>query len=554
MKGINRLALTAIIATLLCIDTPAFADIPTTLSYTGFLADASGPYDGLVDVDITFYDDPGAGDELWSDSLTDVAVVQGLLNIRLGRAEAPFAFDWAAETDVWAELSIEGEVMLPRQHVDSVPFALVAAQALAAETAVGALADQLTDHATRLGDYGTRLGSLEGASVDWTDVGGKPGWLNNDTVDWAEVAGRPDDLDDGKLQWSNIEGIGADLSAAFTDLADGLLTWSRVESLPDLIARFEDETHFTSAVNGTGFDIFFEGVNLHVQNGQDSTWGAPEGDPGDGTPNGLGNIVVGYNESEDCGSATPKHGGSHNVVIGSCHTYSNYGGLVAGHRNSVLAFGASASGGSGNTASGDYSSVCGGGANQAPGDWATVSGGQSNTASGELSSVSGGRINTASSRGSSVAGGVTNIASGTAAAVFGGSNNTSVGDYASVTGGAQNTASGTCSSVTGGRYNETNVNYTSVSGGSHNTAGGFYSSISGGRQNTTEAGSIWTSISGGQNNVASGGDDDGHVAGGSVSGGGWNTASGNQSSVSGGFERTAADSQDWRAGSLFEDN
>ena len=87
--------------------------------------------------------------------------------------------------------------------------------------------------------------------------------------------------------------------------------------------------------------------------------------------------------------------------------------------------------------------------------------------------------------------------------------------------------------------------FASVSGGGWNTASGNYSSVSGGRRNY--ASGTDSSVSGGRRNYASGIDS-------SVSGGRLNTASGFASSVSGGRSRSVSGGDDWRAGSLFENN
>jgi hypothetical protein len=66
-----------------------------------------------------------------------------------------------------------------------------------------------------------------------------------------------------------------------------------------------------------GNDVIFEGCNVHIRSGAGYT-GAPV--------NGLGNLVVGYNEAFPDDDRT----GSHNLVVGAFHSYSSSGGLVAG--------------------------------------------------------------------------------------------------------------------------------------------------------------------------------------------------------------------------------
>lgn len=240
----------------------------------------------------------------------------------------------------------------------------------------------------------------------------------------------------------------------------------------------------------------FTGVNVQIVNGAGST----------PTVNGLGNLIVGYDETrtgtptplcsngtyvteQTCTGAghvwsTDHKSGSHNVVVGRMHNYSRTGGLVAGEYNTIN------------------------GVN------ATVTGGTRGIASGSNASVSGGRSGTASGSSASVNGGTTNTASNTNSSVTGGSGNTASADSSTVSGGANNSATSFGSSVSGGTSNTAAAGYASVSGGSDNRATGIRSSVSGGNTNT---------------------------------------ASGGNASVSGGLNRTASGSNDWVAGSLSED-
>jgi hypothetical protein len=173
------------------------------------------------------------------------------------------------------------------------------------------------------------------------------------------------------------------------------------------------------------------GANLQVVNGTGNT----------NTANGLGNVVVGYDETRTSGASQCSLGGyvdqptceaqggiwalnlktgSHNVVIGPRHNYSRFAGVVVGLENTIS------------------------------GDWSTVSGGSQNTASGY---------------GSSISGGFTNGASGHEASVSAGSFNTASGDYAGVSGGNGNNTSGTASSISGGTGNTAAGGFGSVSGG-----------------------------------------------------------------------------------------
>jgi hypothetical protein len=135
----------------------------------------------------------------------------------------------------------------------------------------------------------------------------------------------------------------------------------------------------------------FNGVNVQVVDGSGDTTGPT---------NGRGNLIIGYNESG--GGA---RSGSHNLVLGPFHTYTSYGGLVAGYQNFLTGAHASVTGGRTNSASGLFASVSGGTSNSASGVSASVSGGAFNTADGQEASVSGGNSNTAGGSSASVSGG-----------------------------------------------------------------------------------------------------------------------------------------------------
>jgi len=157
-----------------------------------------------------------------------------------------------------------------------------------------------------------------------------------------------------------------------------------------------------------GNEVYFTGCNVNIQNGTGVT----------NVTNGLGNLVVGYNLSNG-----DTRSGSHNVVVGDDHTYTQYGGIVAGFDNAISGIGASVTAGQGNIASGTYASVAGGYNSQATGFCASVTGGGTNTAAGDTSSVSGGLNNVASGIDSSISGGSANDARTPQSSILGGLGN-----------------------------------------------------------------------------------------------------------------------------------
>jgi len=200
---------------------------------------------------------------------------------------------------------------------------------------------------------------------------------------------------------------------------------TQVKELTERVQELETKL---ACMNKDGDNVVFEKCNVYIRSGSGGT---------DGAVNGLGNLIIGYNETS---SENIKRTGSHNLVIGPEHAYASFGGLVAGRENTISAPAASVTGGRLNTASGLGASVSGGSGNTASKDFASVSGGKSNEAKGLNASVSGGTSNSAQGDFSSVAGGSDNAASGFAASISGGSGNEAKGNYTSVSGGKQRDA------------------------------------------------------------------------------------------------------------------
>ena len=75
-------------------------------------------------------------------------------------------------------------------------------------------------------------------------------------------------------------------------------------------------------------EIFITGANLHIVNGLGSTNCGPEFEPIPDCPNGLGDLIVGYNELRNDPESPDVRTGSHNAVVGQSHNFSRFGGLV----------------------------------------------------------------------------------------------------------------------------------------------------------------------------------------------------------------------------------
>jgi hypothetical protein len=126
---------------------------------------------------------------------------------------------------------------------------------------------------------------------------------------------------------------------------DTRLTSVEKSSVPDLPKYLSIKTDAIYGV--TGPHVIFTGVNVHVRNGSTSETTA--------SANGLGNLIVGYNEEDPSMQRT----GSHNLVGGSQNGFTSYGGLVFGTKNQITGTYAAVVGGAANTAAATGTSILG---------------------------------------------------------------------------------------------------------------------------------------------------------------------------------------------------
>jgi hypothetical protein len=225
-------------------------------------------------------------------------------------------------------------------------------------------------------------------------------------------AGVPDELAALQAAVAALQAVNANLAIRIS-----ALTTSNAHLAAQVAAI---NSNSVLALNGvltlSGSTALFSGVNVQIVNGLGSTQ----------TINGLGNLIVGYNETSGLSQYTCSdgllgdqascvgagftwgqnlRGGSHNLVVGPMHSYTQFAGFVAGENNVVSAGYASVCGGGGNNAANQNTSISGGIGNRAVGGGASVSGGNLNVAYQEFSSVSGGYNNTATGAYSSISGG-----------------------------------------------------------------------------------------------------------------------------------------------------
>lgn len=292
------------------------------------------------------------------------------------------------------------------------------------------------------------------------------------------------------------------------------------------------------SVEDNGMVVRFTGVNVQIVSGSGAT---------DGPVNGLGNLIVGYDEQRDADNERPLavRTGSHNLVVGPAHEYTGFGGLVSGIDNVIAGAHATVVGGRTNRAGGFATAVLGGECNGASGDLATAVGG-----GGPLEPVPDGFTcdlgNGAVESHAVVVGGGGNTASGVRSVVAGGTLNVSQNPSSCVFGGSGNWAQADLSGVFGGDTNIVTAAGAAIFGGLTNDADGPFSVIVGGDGGSTGEDAFGGVVVGGFENAATGGLS-------TVTGGDGNVAAGSGSTVSGGKERTASGEHDWVAGTLLED-
>lgn len=145
-------SLIGILAAAVFLPSAVLAD-SSTVTYQGTLRQPTHIPIGDGDYAMTFslWDAETAGNSLWTESHAAVPVREGLFSVQLGSNTA-FGALFADHADVWMEVTVDTgsgpEVYGPRMPFASVPYALHAAHAAAADTADSATHAATADSAT----------------------------------------------------------------------------------------------------------------------------------------------------------------------------------------------------------------------------------------------------------------------------------------------------------------------------------------------------------------------------------------------------------------------
>jgi hypothetical protein len=115
--------------------TPAFAQVPQDMTYTGRLVSSSGtPLAGTVNLELRVFDAETSGTQLYSEEHLGVDLdATGGFSVQLGLGTSPsggpFDADLFSDVNRWLEVVVDTQVLAPRQIIGSVPWALIAEQA-----------------------------------------------------------------------------------------------------------------------------------------------------------------------------------------------------------------------------------------------------------------------------------------------------------------------------------------------------------------------------------------------------------------------------------------
>lgn len=154
-----------LMAVALIVPSTGFSSVPGQVNFQGMLEDNNGqPVTGSVNLDFALYDALTNGTQLWAESQSGVSVSSGIYSVALGSV-TPLTSAVLDSGSVFLEITVEGEVLSPRQQLLAVPYALKAETAVDAENVggvSGVFMQQLFLHVDYDGQSIPNFNSLEG--------------------------------------------------------------------------------------------------------------------------------------------------------------------------------------------------------------------------------------------------------------------------------------------------------------------------------------------------------------------------------------------------------
>jgi hypothetical protein len=265
------------------------------------------------------------------------------------------------------------------------------------------------------------------------------------------------------------------------------------QAMPELAA------HLSFVDSSSTFHL--EAANLQVSNGASAY-----------VNNGLGNLIVGMNGEEEYVDSVGR-GGSHNLVIGEGHAYSNSHGILHGFNATLTDRYAAVIGGSNNRVDGAYGVAIAGKNNVVLDDahFAAAIGGQGNSLNADYAAAIAGSDNEINGRWSAGVAGIQNNLTGTYTVSAGGRNGVVSGSESVMVGSSGSSLEGHQAVIVGGEGNllgsdSTDTRFSVILGGRFaNLNSGYCGVISGGINNSLTTDMPWEgaqarSVFGGKDN------------------------------------------------------
>jgi hypothetical protein len=191
--------------------TSAASDVPTTMTYQGYLTDALGvPISGTATLAFELHTDPTGGSPLWTETHSAVEVTSGFFTVLLGSI-TPLDATAFQGTTRYLQVSVDtggGFEDLPRQPLASVPYAFQAQEAVLASTAITATYAVQAGEAAQASTALTATLALSATQAPWSGLTGVP-------------AGFADNVDDAGGAYENVIVV-AKSGGDYTSVADAL--------------------------------------------------------------------------------------------------------------------------------------------------------------------------------------------------------------------------------------------------------------------------------------------------------------------------------------------
>ncbi len=331
---------------------PAFAFVPSLVSYQGRLTDGGGlPLTDTVSIKFSIYTGSGGGIALWTETQPAVPVIDGIFNVLLGSV-SPIdegVFDVNVIIDRFLGVSVNGASDLqPLQRFVAVPYAF-------------------------------RVQTIDDASGGVIDGTLTVGTSNSNTGANGFVVG----------QDNQVSGIRASITGGRNNVASGAESHigGGEGNLADTIGATVGGGENNSAIqanavvaggdgnSASGDRAAILGGTINSASGDWATLGGGFGNIAAGSMS----VVAGGNENKATGAFSFVGGGGGSSAFGSAESDSNiasgdYAAVVGGNSQIASGEGAFIGGGSINIATGLYATIPGGRQNQVIGDYGFAAG------------------------------------------------------------------------------------------------------------------------------------------------------------------------------------